>query len=52
MGFRYRKGRLTFRTNVGRLSGKYVYKTCSRCGRRNGTTFKLCSNCRKYLRKH
>jgi len=29
----------------------YVYKKCSRCGKYNGTSMKLCASCRKYAKK-
>jgi len=29
----------------------YKYKKCARCGKYNGTTMKLCTDCRKYMRK-
>lgn len=28
----------------------YKYKNCTKCGKYNGTGFKLCLNCRKYAR--
>ena len=32
--------------------GCYKYKKCSRCGKYNGTSMKLCAECRKYLKKY
>jgi|AntAceMinimDraft_17_1070374.scaffolds.fasta_scaffold10700_2 hypothetical protein len=29
----------------------YKYKNCARCGKYNGTTYKLCSECRAYAKK-
>lgn len=30
----------------------YKYKKCARCGKYNGTSTKLCSACRKYMKKY
>lgn len=30
----------------------YIYKTCSKCGKYNGTIHKMCSACRKKARKY
>lgn len=30
----------------------YIYKKCSRCKKRNMTTNKMCSLCRKYMLKY
>ena len=30
----------------------YKYKNCAKCGKYNGTTMKLCSECRKYMKKY
>lgn len=31
----------------GGFNMAYKYKKCSRCGKYNGTTMKMCSSCRK-----
>ena len=31
---------------------KYKYKKCSRCKKANGSIYKLCSECRKKMRKY
>lgn len=29
----------------------YIYKKCSKCGKYNGTSMKMCTACRKYAKK-
>ena len=29
----------------------YKYKNCSRCGKYNGTSMKMCKSCRDYAKK-
>lgn len=39
------------RNMKGGKNKMYIYKTCSKCGRYNGTTMKMCNKCRTEARK-
>ena len=47
MGFKRKGGRTTYSR---KLNSGYIYKNCSRCGRYNGTSLKMCLACRKKAR--